>query len=417
MKRSWRYDLDGVNLEDCSKLLLLPVHVGLVPAIMGTLQALTWRARHETDTSWEIGISAYAELQEIFNMNDCIIDSLDGIADNIAALQCICERLAEQTGSNTTIVNETVYQNLEGNADVSFTEEEDPNLGIGAVPPGADPVRCQKSQAVWYNVNDVLDRVVNRQLGVATVSSGALVAFIAALLLIPVPFSIILGLLAGIALVYITEDTRDALASWYALSSEGICAIYNSTDMSGAASAIANLADANISDPTANTMIKLFFGSTLMGQFWSSSNNEASFDGNACVDCQPGEGDCFEFYQCDVGHWDGGTVECVDGEVQIKGGTAFYEIYELDVPSDNSQITLSWIPRAEGYGFAECELALYDVNNETSYFLGKTGLQPVDVQRQDVFVVPAILDTETVYVGIKQWGFWAAPKWVCIIDV
>lgn len=417
-RRSWRYDLDGIDLDDCSKLILLPLHVGLVPAVMGTLQALTWRARHDTDTSHEIGVDAYARIQEIFTVNDCITDLLQQIVDkmdDLSSLSCICDIANASSGYAVTEIQEQVLVALEGNTDVDFSYTENPNEPFGDVPPGNDYTRCQRAMAVWENCLSVAQSAIDLQLGVAGVSSAGLVALISALLLVPVPVSIILGILVSIATLLVSQDVKDSIVSWVSGKQTAICLIYNSVDAAGAASVIAQYIDATVANPAGAAWLKVFYGSTLMGQFWNDSSNLAGFDGQYCAPCEPGAGDCFTVEQCSVGPWDGGTVECIEGELQVRGGLSFNDDSDLGVTSASASLIFSWIPRAVGWPTAKCNVwARMSNDPDTKYDLGSTGEQPVDIQREDVFVIPSALDTEDIQIGVQQQTFWCAPKWWCV---
>lgn len=348
--RVYRYDLEGIDLEDCSKLVLLPLHVGMVPAVMGTLEALTWRSRHESDASHQIGIDAYAEMQEVFDVNDCITDLLDQMIDALTALQCICTQSQLDQQFNNTALTENIYNNLEGDTNVSYTGDEETNYEIGDPPTGQDQERCQRTQAVFYNLADIADRVVNLQLGVAGVSAGAMAGLIAGFLTVPIPVSIVIGLIVGITYVFIEDSIQNDLATWRGLAQEAICTIYNASDMVGASAGIHAMIDANLATVAGKTYLKLFYSSTLMGQMWQNADNWASFDGAACDECIPGDPECI-ILDCDPAKWntfgnpswlgcEGGKPYCAGGYIRSLAGS-------LPVPAGDYTLEIEWTAKGD----------------------------------------------------------------------
>lgn len=417
--RVWRYDLEGVDLEDCCKVVLMPINLETVPVIMGALEVLNYRNRHVSDASHSVGIDLYQRLQEVFIVNECITDKLQLIVDALAPLvnlDCLCSASTIQKQQQSQILQEQVYYALEGNVNVDFSGTEDPNVGIGIPPSIPNSGRCKDAQAVWYNTNAIIRQTLDLQLGIAGVSSGALVALITALLVVPVPISIILGLVVGIAFVVVSEDVRSELDSWETLADVGICLIYNSVDMESASMAIHSLVDANVTNVAAQQYIKLFFGSVIMGQFWDSSSNRLTFDGTVCNDCNPATGDCYDIGACNLSEWNGGTVVCIDGFAQIRGGTSAWLSGEPIVPLGAAWITVSWIPRAQGVPVANCEFGVERISDGQFFFLGQTGDRPIGEIQIQSWALPNDVLGSDVRLLVKQWGFWCEPKWFCVVD-
>jgi len=384
----YKYDLESVDLEDCDRLLLLPINADAVPAIMGTLEALAWRARHVSDASFDVGTAMYHELQEVFNVNNCLMDSLGEIRDAITSLLCICTGAADARAQTATMITETIYKTLEDNTDVSYSPYTGGDVTMGEPPIIPSGERCQRSQAVWYNINSVMGDVVNLQLGVAGVSAGALAGLIAFFLAVPIPVTIVIGLIVGIAFVFVEQDVKDALDVWLTLAQEGVCTIYNSVDMLSASQAIAAMVDANISNVAARTYIKTFFGNNLMCEFWENSTNFNSFPAAFCVDCAPLPENCESYSPCVLEDWlipDPLWMVCNGGYPQIRAGYARYQEETLAVPAYDSWVKIHWIPRSDDDSPAIADFDLYLQPGDIHIPLYPTAAKAANIPTYDVY--------------------------------
>jgi hypothetical protein len=299
----YKYDLEGVDLNDCTKLVVLPINAATIPAVLGTLEALAWKARHVSEESWEKGIELYEQLQEVFIVNDCLVDKLDEIVTALGALACICDIAELETQTAQTGLESDIIAALQGNGDVSFRSSPVVDYDQGEVPGEYDSDRCKRAQAIWYNINSAMRQVATINIGGGIVTLGAFVSILAALSVIALPVSIIVGL--AIALVGIVYEAALSaqLDTWESLSTSGICCIYQAETMSQARACILALRDANITNVYAKQLISAFFSTTLMGHYHQQSSNIDDFDGDACLECQPLPAGCLPVEACDLADW------------------------------------------------------------------------------------------------------------------
>lgn len=414
--RAFEYDVSGVVLSDCTKVVLVPMHIDTIPMVMGALQAITWRRRHVNDDSHEIAQALYQELQEVFIVNDCVTDLLAEIRDALGYLSnlaCICNTTQLGSGTDSQRLIEDIYINQAHNDDVDFSGTEDANYDYGEPGETIDTERCQNAQATYHNIKDIMERCAELQLGIAGVSSSAIVALVGAFLTVPVPISIVVGLIAGLAYILLDETIQNGLAQWAAQEQEAICRIYNNSTMYGAQDDLRDLMDETIDSLAARQYIRVFYGSVLMGSMWQDNDNAGDFDGDYCLECLDIPEGCTSFLPCDMNDWTGGTLSCVGGMVQITGGSATLERDPLTVEIGTTRVRLVWTSRGTGDNQGACNVHLVRVSDSMSVSIGNTGLQDFDTVIESILTIPSWF-SGSCYIKLQQANYTIEPLYWCI---
>lgn len=376
-----------------------------------------------SNDDWDIISSIVADLEEV--LMGCNIEGLITAIENQtivldAMRQCICaiENWSEkQTGALPDLAGYVT------NNDVTYLP---PSEAEGTfTPPPTDIVRCEYAQSIYlwcYQLyteqllpfaNTTADSLT--ALIVASATFGALAGFVG------IPVATLAGIAAALV-AWAIEGSIEDFRNWMlGAKNEIVCILYNNLpDTSAAGAALAEYID---SVGSLSLLDKVVLKSVLASSWhytWiikdqeENSTWDAYFEDGYCDACETPPAGCLWFEHCDLGDWDGGTVECVAGRAVVKGGISGYLKNSQICPDAPATITLWWTPRAVANPTAQCKFGVRKVGDETWYDVCTSGEKDVDILTSDACVLPGALSGYEVECCIRQISHWCEPYYWCL---
>jgi hypothetical protein len=329
----YKYDLESLDLESCSDVMMMPIPAQALPAILGTLEALAWRARHVSDASHDNGVILYHILQEVILVNECIIDALNTISDKLDVLSCICSGLTNQSSDDYVQTWTNIYQSVSDDARVDVTGEPVAIVNQGAEPLGFDPERCQRSQCVFDDIFGIVTTLVNLFVGGSAVTLPTLVYLAAEVIVVPLPITILSAAILGLAAVVFDVGMQDELSLWENVRQTVVCEIYQRATMKSARNYITTKIDDTVSEPL-RSLLKLFYNEPFMDLVYQNSANVDDKDEGACIDCVSYEFDeAYSGTPCATADLTGGV--CNDDIITLSVGNPI-QTPEFELPAGSS---------------------------------------------------------------------------------
>ncbi len=378
------------------------------------------------NTDWTTIQSIVSDLEEslMSTLCDTIAVILQEQADSLQAMKdCICHMSAMQEQLIGRLPN------LSGYEDATLVNYLDPAESLGApANPATDTERCELAQAFYYFLfqtytekllpfaNSTADSITAILVGLSTFAG--LASFIG----LPV------AILANIVLAVVAWGIDGAIANFtnwlWDAKDEIVCILYNNyPDYESAAHAMETFIDGSTEISFLDRAVLKTMATSVWHMTFTSEDQQAndtwrdSFTVGQCDTCVPLPAGCASIDACNLAHWNGGTIVCVDGRAQIQGGDSHYLHNTLVAPALPAWITLDWIPRAPAAPTASMSFGVRDVVTTIEYNLKTTGLQTVDVQRMDYGSLPAAVVGHECQLWVKQETWSGEPVYFCLTDV
>jgi hypothetical protein len=399
MSREWSYDLESVDLEDCGDIVVLPIPAKSVPAVIGTLEALTWRRRHVSDASHAVGVVLYERIMEVWNVNECIVDALNEIASKLAYLECICDGISSVASGVSNLAQRLPdigpWVDL---GDVTFDSVGD-TMGAPTVP-STDNERCELAQAIYLWWFDTFTTTLLPAAGATgTALVGVIVtvsAFAAVASFVALP-AVLLSAIFGAVVAWGISGSVASFENWLLASKDEIvCILYNNIpDYGACVTALHSWID---SQSSPSFLDKQVFKSmvTEWHMTWIAEDQQENETWDAylvagqCGTCGTILDGCVSVVSYSEDDWVGGSWYDNWGPLALGGGTAYWNEVQRESSETGDVVRFYWYPRDFGsIGFAVATWGVWDWDLGVRVDFGETPQRAIGVLAMEEHAIPA----------------------------
>lgn len=360
----------------------------------------------------EVGLMSGCDFSTIVDALIAINSTLDGLST------CVCEQ------SDIALRDLARLPNLQGyvdNGSVTYDQISE-TLGSPATP-GSDEERCELAQAfyqyIFQTYTEILLPYANNTADVITDAIITTSLFGALASWVGVPVAILSAGLASVVAWGIDGSIANFTNWLLGIKDEFVCTMYAELpDYAAAAAAIDALIDAQTEISFLDKALLKAFAGSEWHMTWVALDQQTNgtydeyIQAGFCDDCEVPAG-CAPVIACNLSHWTGGVVECVEGRAWVKGGTARYIYNQIAVPNPG-YMWFQWIPRwTTPMSTPRCKVWLYNLGNSTAYYAYQTPYRLMDTVWDEYFTAPTACWGNDCQLMIQQDVLWSEPQMYC----